>query len=95
MAHPNEDLVRRGFTAFGTGDIATLGELFADNIVWHVGGRSPITGDYKGKEQVFGFLPSSPNGLGGPSALTSTTCWRTTSMWSRWSRRPGNVKGRR
>jgi len=56
MAHPNEDLVRRGFTAFGSGDMATLGELFADDIVWHVGGRSPITGDYKGKAEVIGLF---------------------------------------
>ena len=56
MAHPNEDLVRRGYAAFSTGDIATLTELFADDLVWHVGGRSPITGDYKGKEAVLGFF---------------------------------------
>ena len=56
MAHPNEDLVRRGYKAFGTGDIATLRELFADDLVWHVGGRSPITGDYKGKDEVLGFF---------------------------------------
>ena len=46
----------------------------------------------RARNRSSGFLPSSPNGLGGPSALTSTTCWRTTSMWSRWSRRPGSAK---
>jgi ketosteroid isomerase-like protein len=56
VAHPNEDLVRRGYAAFATGDVATLGQLFADDIVWHVGGRSPITGDYKGKAEVLGFF---------------------------------------
>jgi ketosteroid isomerase-like protein len=65
MAHPNEDLVRRGYAAFGTGDMATLGELFADDIVWHVGGRSPITGDYTGKAQVFGFFAALAERAGG------------------------------
>jgi uncharacterized protein len=65
MAHPNEDLVRRGFAAFGAGDIATLGELFADDIVWHVGGRSPISGDYKGKDEVFGFFAQLAERAGG------------------------------
>lgn len=65
MAHPNEDLVRRGFAAFGTGDLATLGELFADDIVWHVGGRSPISGDYKGKDEVFGFFAQLAERAGG------------------------------
>ena len=65
MAHPNEDLVRRGYKAFGTGDIATLSELFADDIVWHAGGRSPITGDYKGKDEVFGFFAQLAERAGG------------------------------
>jgi ketosteroid isomerase-like protein len=65
MAHPNEDLVRRGFAAFGTGDMATLGELFADDIVWHSGGRNPIAGDYKGKDEVFGFFARLAERAGG------------------------------
>ena len=65
MAHPNEDLVRRGFAAFGTGDTATLGELFADDIVWHAGGRSPIAGDYKGKDEVFGLFAQFAERTGG------------------------------
>jgi ketosteroid isomerase-like protein len=56
MAHPNEGLIRRGYAAFAAGDVATLKELFADNIVWHVGGRSPITGDYSGPGEVLGFF---------------------------------------
>ena len=69
MAHPNEDLVRRGYAAFGTGDIATLRELFADDIVWHVGGRSPITGDYKGKDEVLGFFGQLAARTGGTFRL--------------------------
>ena len=65
MAHPNEDLVRRGYVAFGTGDVATLRELFADDVVWHVGGRSPITGDYKGKNEVLGFFAQLAERAGG------------------------------
>jgi ketosteroid isomerase-like protein len=65
MAHPNEDLVRRGYAAFGTGDIVTLRELFADKIVWHVGGRSPIAGDYKGKDEVLGFFAQLAQRAGG------------------------------
>ena len=65
MAHPNEDLVRRGYAAFGTGDVATLRALFADDVVWHVGGRSPITGDYKGKDEVLGFFAQLAELTGG------------------------------
>ncbi len=65
MAHPNEDLVRRGYAAFGSGDVGTLSELFADDIVWHAGGRSPIAGDYKGKADVLGFFASLAVRAGG------------------------------
>lgn len=65
MPHPNEELVRRGFAAFATGDMATLSELFADDVVWHAGGRSPIAGDYKGKQEVFGLFAQLAGRTGG------------------------------
>ena len=54
--HPNLELLRRGYAAYGSGDMDTINELFADDVVWHVAGRSPLAGDYTGKEQVFGFF---------------------------------------
>jgi uncharacterized protein len=69
MAHPNEDLVRRGYAAFGSGDMAALRELFADDLVWHVGGRSPIAGDYKGKDEVLGFFAQLAERAGGTLRL--------------------------
>jgi ketosteroid isomerase-like protein len=35
MAHPNEELVRKGYDAFNRGDMDTLRELFDPEIVWH------------------------------------------------------------
>ena len=35
MAHPNEELVRKGYDAFASGDMDTLRELFDPGIVWH------------------------------------------------------------
>jgi ketosteroid isomerase-like protein len=56
MAHPNEDLVRRGYAAFGQGDMQTLDELFTDDIEWHAPGNSPVSGDFTGKPDVFGLF---------------------------------------
>ena len=56
MTHPNEDLVRKGFVAFQSGDMATLNELFADDLVWHSPGRSQLSGDYRGKAAVMAFF---------------------------------------
>jgi uncharacterized protein len=54
--HPNLDLMRRGYAAYQAGDMDTINSLFADEVVWHVAGRSQLAGDYTGKEQVFGFF---------------------------------------
>ena len=53
--HPNVGLIRKGYEAFGRGDIAALSELFTQDIQWHEAGGSgtPLAGDYKGQESVF------------------------------------------
>lgn len=56
MAHPNEDLLRQGYEAFGAGAVDKVLALFAPDIVWHVGGSSQITGDYHGHQEVLGFF---------------------------------------
>jgi uncharacterized protein len=56
MAHPNEDLLRRGYEAFGTGDLDTVFGLFAPDMVWHNGGTNRLTGDYRGHEAIMGMF---------------------------------------
>jgi len=52
--HANAELIRQGYAAFGTGDMATLDALFTNDVVWVVAGRSPLAGTYTGKADVFG-----------------------------------------
>jgi ketosteroid isomerase-like protein len=56
MGHPNEDALRKGYDAFGRGDIETVMGLFTDDIQWHVPGDSLVSGDYSGKEGVGTFF---------------------------------------
>jgi uncharacterized protein len=56
MSHPNEVLIRKGYDAFKNNDLETLGELFADDIVWHTAGDNLISGDTRGKQEVFGLF---------------------------------------
>ena len=57
MAHPNEDLVREGFAAFGRGDMDALRkQFFTDDVCWHTPGRGLISGDYEGTEQVLQYF---------------------------------------
>jgi ketosteroid isomerase-like protein len=54
----NLDLVRRGYAAFGRGDINGLLELFAEDIVWTTPGPAgfPTAGTRRGRAQVGEFF---------------------------------------
>jgi ketosteroid isomerase-like protein len=54
--HPNIARLRRGYAAYATGDTDAIDDLLDDDITWHVPGRSPLAGDYEGKEEVYGFF---------------------------------------
>jgi len=70
MAHPNEELVRRGYEAFNNADVETLRELFADTTIFHEPGRSPVSGDYQGLDQVLGFFGTLAERSGGTFRAT-------------------------
>lgn len=63
--HPHIQLVRDGYAAFGHGDLDAIRALFAPDIVWHIGGRSPVAGDYKGIDAVFEFFAKVLEWTGG------------------------------
>jgi len=54
--HANATLVRRGYTAFTTGDLDTLRTLMTEDAAWHQPGNAAIAGDYVGREQVFDYF---------------------------------------
>jgi ketosteroid isomerase-like protein len=57
MSHQeNADVVRRGYEAFTTGDMETLGSLFSDDAVWHVGGSGGLAGDKQGKDAIIAYF---------------------------------------
>jgi uncharacterized protein len=56
MAHPNAELINRAYQAFAAGDIPTVLQILDDRITWHVPGRSPLSGDYKGPDGVLDFF---------------------------------------
>ena len=61
--HPNARLIEafnqaQGRFYAGDDDTATLRGLLADDIAWHVPGRSAIAGDYRGHEQATSWPPA-------------------------------------
>jgi len=56
MAETNQALIERAYDAFVRGDIPTVLEAFAADILWHVPGRGPLSRQYKGHAEVLGFF---------------------------------------
>ena len=54
--HKNADLVRRGYQAFNTADMKTLGELFDEKASWHSPGRGSVAGDHVGRDATFAYF---------------------------------------
>jgi ketosteroid isomerase-like protein len=58
--------VRRFYEAFARKDWNAAGECFTDDVVWHLPGRSPIAGDYRGWNAIladfFAMLGPRSNG---------------------------------
>lgn len=53
--HPNVDVIRRGYEAFSAGDMNALAEVMDENVIWHVPGNNPHSGDYKGRDETFAY----------------------------------------
>jgi ketosteroid isomerase-like protein len=54
--HPNVARIEGGYAAFGKGDFAALDDVFTEDVVWHPQGRNQLTGEYRGREAVYGFF---------------------------------------
>jgi len=55
-AQANATLIRNAYDAFSRGDIGGVFSAFAEDILWHIPGRGPISGDYRGHAEVLGFF---------------------------------------
>jgi hypothetical protein len=66
----NAELVRRGYTAFSSGDMATLNDLFTDDAVWHVPGSNSLSGPKKGRGEIMAFFGELVTRTGGTVTVT-------------------------
>jgi ketosteroid isomerase-like protein len=66
----NAALVRRGYEAFSTGDMATLTELIADDAVWHEEGHGGVSGVNRGRDAIFAHFGEEMSRSGGTYTAT-------------------------
>ena len=82
MGDSNATIIRKAYQDFAQGNIPAVFAAFDTGIAWHVPGYSPLSGNYRGRDQIAGFFGHTIELSGGDSALM---CNRPT----RW-RRAGN-----
>jgi len=59
VADQTAQLIRDAYDAFARGDLGTVLAALSPEITWHVPGRSPLSGDYKGHAEVVDFFAKS------------------------------------
>ena len=52
----NVELVRRGYTAFNAGDMATLSDMFAEDAVWYAAGSGVLSGTKQGRDAIMSYF---------------------------------------
>jgi ketosteroid isomerase-like protein len=65
MTAQNAELIRRSYEAFSRGDLAEVFGSLGQDITWYVPGSSPLSGDYKGHDQVGAFFAATMELSGG------------------------------
>ncbi len=63
--HPNATLLRNGYEAFSKGDMATITELFSEDVVWHLPGNNQLSGVHRGRDAVFAIFAKTTQLSGG------------------------------
>jgi uncharacterized protein len=61
----NVAIMQRAYDAFNAADIDTLTELFDENIVWHLPGRSSMAKDYEGRDATLAYFGQIGQETGG------------------------------
>lgn len=58
MVRSDKAVVEEYIDAIAEGDIERVGEFIADDIVVHIPGNNPMSGDYRGREEVLAHYRS-------------------------------------
>ena len=56
MEQSNAAIIRKAYEDFASGNIPAVFAAFDAMITWHVPGHSPLSGDYRGHEELGGFF---------------------------------------
>lgn len=84
--HPGVTRAKQYLAQFATGDLESLRDFYSDDVLWHVGGNHPLSGDYRGKEALFEYFRKVQEMTAGSLTLEAQTILasdRHTAMFTR------------
>ncbi len=71
--HPSAALHRRAHEAAARNDLETLSSMIAEDAIWHSPGKSPVSGDFRGRDAIFeGFFGKMDELSGGTAGFVET-----------------------
>ena len=69
MTPTNVAIIRKAYEDFAKGDIPAVLAAFHPSIAWHIPGHSPLSGDYRGHDELIGFFNHTLHLSGGQFAI--------------------------
>jgi ketosteroid isomerase-like protein len=67
--HPGVARARASIETFNRGDMVGARDFYAEDVVWHVGGNHPLSGDYRGRDALFDYFDRVREMTGGTLSL--------------------------
>lgn len=69
MAESNGAIIRKAYEDFAKGNVPAVFAVFDPSITWHVPGHSPLSGQFKGHEQIGAFFKRTMELSGGAFSI--------------------------
>jgi len=63
------EILAAAYEALAAGDVPSVFGVLAEDITWHISGRSPLAADYVGHDEVLGFFQTLGERSNGTFAL--------------------------
>jgi ketosteroid isomerase-like protein len=84
MGHPHAELMRKASELLNAGDFPGFLALHTEDVVMHVPGNGPLSGDHRGQDRIAAVFQKEMELLDAPrsSSLTTTSEATTTSSHS-------------
>jgi ketosteroid isomerase-like protein len=67
--HAQVTRTREFLDTFARGHLDALADFFSEDVVWHVAGRHPLSGDYIGREALMSYFKRAGEESGGSLKL--------------------------